>query len=123
MRFRGVRGAITVDANTEEAILAATATLLTQMAKTNEVDPDDIAGIFFTMTPDLTAVFPAQAARDRLRWTQVPLMCAQEIPVPGALPRCVRALMLINTTKTPEEVEHVYMHGAERLRPDLIPGF
>lgn len=119
MRFRGIRGAVTVDANTEQAILDATVDLLTQMARSNEVDADDIAGIFFTASPDLTAAFPAEAARRLTGWTQVPLMCAQEIPVPGALPRCVRVLMLINTTKTLDEVQHVYLRGAERLRPDL----
>ncbi len=119
MRFRGIRGAVTVDANTEPAILDATAELLQQMVRSNEVDVDDIAGILFTVTPDLTAAFPAEAARRLGGWTQVPLMCAQEIPVPGALPRCVRVLMLINTTKTLDEVRHVYLRGAEQLRPDL----
>ncbi len=119
MRFRGIRGAVTVDANTEQAILDATSELLKQMLRANEVDVDDIAGIFFTVTPDLTTAFPAEAARRLAGWTQVPLMCAQEIPVPGALDRCVRVLMLINTTKTMDEVQHVYLRGAERLRPDL----
>jgi chorismate mutase len=122
MRFRGIRGAITADANTEREILDATAIMLKAMVAQNEVDADDIAGIMFTVTPDLNAAFPAEAARRALGWTQVPLMCTQEIPVPGALPRCVRALMFVNTTKTAGEVRHVYLRGAERLRPDLIPG-
>jgi chorismate mutase len=121
MRFRGIRGAITADANTEREILDATAIMLKAMAAQNEVDADDIAGVVFTVTPDLNAAFPAEAARRMLGWTQVPLMCTQEIPVPGALPRCVRALMLVNTTKTAGEVRHVYLRGAERLRPDLTP--
>lgn len=119
MRFRGIRGAVTVEANTEQAILDATTEILQKMVRANEVDVDDIAGIFFTASPDLTAAFPAEAARRLTGWTQVPLMCAQEIPVPGALPRCVRVLMLVNTTKTLDEVQHVYLRGAERLRPDL----
>lgn len=119
MRFRGIRGAITADANTEAAILEATAIMLKAMASQNQVDADDIAGVVFTVTPDLNAVFPAEAARRNLGWHQVPLMCTQEIPVPGALPRCVRALMFVNTTKTADEVRHVYLRGAERLRPDL----
>jgi chorismate mutase len=119
MRFRGVRGAITVDANTEKAILDATDELLRQMVKANEVDPDDIAGVLFTVTPDLNAAFPAEAGRRLPGWTHVPMMCAQEIPVPGALGRCVRILMLINTTETASEIHHVYLRGAERLRPDL----
>jgi chorismate mutase len=121
MRFRGVRGAITVDANAEAAILDSTQELLQQMVKANEVDPDDIAGVLFTVTGDLDATFPAEAARRLPRWTQVPLMCAQEVPVPGALPRCVRVLMLVNTTKTADEVHHIYLRAAERLRPDLTP--
>ena len=119
MRFRGVRGAITVDANTEAAILDATQELLQRMVKANEVEADEIAGVLFTVTPDLNATFPAEATRRLPGWTQVPLLCAQEVPVPSALPRCVRVLMLVNTTKTANEVKHVYLRGAERLRPDL----
>jgi chorismate mutase len=119
MRFRGVRGAVTVEANSEQAILDATHELLERMTKANEVDADDIAGVMFTVTPDLNAAFPAEASRRLPGWTNVPLMCAQEVPVPGALPRCVRVLMLVNTTKTAAEVRHVYLRGAERLRPDL----
>jgi len=119
MRFRGVRGAVTVDANTEKAILEATDELLRQMVKANGVDADDIAGVLFTVTADLNAAFPAEAGRRLPGWTHVPMMCAQEIPVPGALPRCVRILMLINTTETASEVHHVYLRDAERLRPDL----
>ncbi len=121
MRFRGVRGAITVDANTEAAILDATYELLRQMIKANEVDADDIAGVLFTVTADLNATFPAEAGRRFPGWAQVPLMCAQEVPVPDALPRCVRVLMLVNTTKTAAEVQHIYLRGAEGLRPDLTP--
>ncbi|HLJ59462.1 MAG TPA: chorismate mutase [bacterium] len=119
MRFRGIRGATTVDANTEQAILSATFELLQRIVSENEVDSDDIAGVIFTMTPDLNAVFPAEAGRRLPGWTQVPLMCMQEIAVPGALQRCVRVLMLINTTKTMDEVRHVYLGGATQLRPDL----
>ncbi len=119
MRFRGVRGAITVDANTEQAILDATLELLRAIIRMNEVDADDVAGVLFTVTPDLSAAFPAEACRRLPGWTHVPLMCAQEVPVPGALPRCVRILMLMNTTKTAAEVRHVYLRDAERLRPDL----
>ena len=119
MRFRGIRGAITVDANTEQAILDATLELLRAMTRLNEVDADDVAGVLFTVTTDLNAAFPAEACRRMPGWTHVPLMCAQEVPVPGALPRCVRILMLVNTTKTAAEVRHVYLRDAERLRPDL----
>ncbi|HYM91956.1 MAG TPA: chorismate mutase [bacterium] len=119
MRFRGIRGAVTVDANTEKAILDATQELLQEMVKANEVDADDIAGILFTVTPDLNATFPAEAGRRLRGWAHVPMMCAQEVPVPSALQRCVRILMFVNTTETASEVRHIYLRGAERLRPDL----
>jgi chorismate mutase len=119
MPFRGIRGAITVDANTEDAILGATLELLREMVRENDVRSDDIASVIFTMTPDLNAAFPAAAGRDLPGWTHVPLMCMQEIPVPGALPRCVRILMHINTPKAAMEIRHVYLGGATRLRPDL----
>jgi len=119
MRFRGIRGAVTVDANTEKAILDATQELLQEMVKANEVDADDIAGILFTVTPDLNAAFPAEAGRRLRGWAHVPMMCAQEVPVPSALQRCVRILMFVNTTETASEVRHIYLRGAERLRPDL----
>jgi chorismate mutase len=110
---------VTVEANTEKAILDATSDLLQQMIRANEVEADDIAGVVFTVTPDLNAAFPAEASRRLPGWTHVPLMCAQEVPVPGALQRCVRVLMLVNTTKTAGEVQHIYLRDAERLRPDL----
>ena len=122
MRFRGIRGAVTVDEDTEQAITDATSELLRQMIDANGVAADDIAGILFTVTPDLTACFPAEAGRRFPGWSQVPLMCAQEIPVPGALARCVRVLMFVNTTRPAAQVRHVYLRGAERLRPDLMPG-
>jgi len=118
MHIRGIRGAITAEANTEEAIVQATGELLQRMAEANGVEADEIAAIIFTCTPDLTAAFPAEAAR-RLKWTTVPLLTATEVGVPGALPRCVRVLMLWNTARSQEEVVHVYLRGAQVLRPDL----
>ena len=122
MRFRGIRGAVTVDENTEQAITDATSDLLRRMIDANGVEADDIAGILFTVTPDLSASFPAEAGRRFPGWSQVPLMCAQEIPVPGALAKCVRVLMFVNTTRPPAQIRHIYLRGAERLRPDLTPG-
>lgn len=118
MHIRGVRGATTCDANAEDAILRVTVELLQQMAEVNGVESDEIAAIIFTSTPDLTAAFPAEAAR-RLKWSMVPLMSATEVAVPGALQRCIRALMLWNTPRSQEEVVHVYLRGATALRPDL----
>jgi chorismate mutase len=121
MPCRGIRGATTVETNTAAAILAATRELLCQMAAANGLAAEDIASVLFTATHDLTAAFPAQAARE-LGWQHVPLLDAQEIPVPGSLPRCVRVLLHWNTERSQSEVRHVYLRGAALLRPDLEMG-
>ncbi|MGD9049643.1 MAG: chorismate mutase [Anaerolineae bacterium] len=118
MPCRGVRGATTVEANSAAEILGATRQLLAQMVAANDIESADVASVFFTATPDLTAAFPAQAARD-MGWHQVPLLDAQEILVPSSLPRCVRVLLHWNTSKSQEEVRHIYLGEAVRLRPDL----
>ncbi len=118
MKVRGIRGAIQVEANTAEAILEAARRLLAEMVRANRVDREAVAAIVFTCTSDLNAAFPAEAAR-LLGWNQVPLLCAQEMDVPGAMRRVLRVLMLVNTSLTQEEMVHVYLGEAERLRPDL----
>ena len=118
MPCRGIRGAITVANNTREEIIERTKTLLRKIAEANGVLPQDLACIIFTTTSDLNAEFPALAARE-LGWTKVPLLCAKEIEVPGSIPRCIRVLLLWNTEKEQEEIVHVYLGEAERLRPDL----
>jgi len=115
---RGVRGATSVPEHTRPAILAATRELLQGLQDRNGFVPDDLASILFTATPDLDAAFPAEAARE-LGWTQVPLMSAVEIGVPGAPPRIVRVLLHWNTTRGPHEIHHLYLGEARRLRPDL----
>lgn len=117
-KLRGVRGAISVDEDSKQSILEATGILLSQMAKDNAIDPDDVASILFTMTPDIQSTFPAEAAR-KLQWNHVPLICAQEVAVPGALAKCIRVLIHWNTTKTASQIKHVYLRKAESLRPDL----
>jgi chorismate mutase len=118
MACRGIRGATTADHNTATAILNATRDLLIRMVEANGLAVEDVASVLFTATGDLTAAFPAQAARE-LGWQHVPLLDAQEIPVPGSLPRCVRVLILWNTGTPQSEVHHVYLGGASALRPDL----
>ncbi|RMG86156.1 MAG: chorismate mutase [Chloroflexi bacterium] len=118
MKFRGVRGATTADANTPEAILQATRELLQQMIDVNGIQEEDVASILFSTTPDLNAVYPAKAARE-LGWTQVALMGFQEIDVPGGLDRCIRILIHWNTTRRQDEIHHVFSKGATCLRPDL----
>jgi chorismate mutase len=118
MHIRGIRGATTADANTPGAILAATRDLLAEMVRANEAEPDEVAAVFFAVTPDLNAVYPAEAAR-QMGWQAVPLLSFADIEVPGSLPRCIRILMLWNTALSQEEIVHVYRRGAETLRPDL----
>ena len=118
LRVRGIRGATTCEANTRESIWEATGELLAEMVKRNQVDPEEVAAAIFTSTPDLDAAFPAAAAR-AMGWTAVPLLGAQEMPVAGSPPRCLRILLLVNTDRTQEEIQHVYLRGAVELRPDL----
>jgi len=114
---RGIRGAITVQENTKEAIIAATKELLHSMIEANEVDISDIACILFTTTSDLNAAFPAAAARE-LGWTRVPLLCGHEMNVPWSLSACLRVLVLFNTEKKNEDIVHVYLGDAETLRDE-----
>ncbi len=117
---RGIRGATTVERDEPELILEATRELLVAMLEANEITSYEvIAAIFFTTTPDLTSTFPAEAARD-LGMNFVPLLCNQEIPVPGRLPRAVRVMMQINTHRAQDEIQHIYLRDAKRLRPDLV---
>ena len=114
---RGIRGATTVRANDAAAITTATLELLRVMRDLNGLRPEDIGYVWFTVTPDLDAAFPADAARAGLGWTDVPLICGREIPVPGALGMCVRVLIAWNTTKGQRDVRHAFLHGARGLRP------
>jgi chorismate mutase len=118
MPCRGVRGATTADANTSEAILKAARELLALMIRQNGIEPEDVASAIFTTTPDLDAEFPALAAR-QLGWLNVALMCGHELDVPDSLGRCIRILIHWNTAKRADEVVHVYIKEAARLRPDL----
>jgi chorismate mutase len=116
--LRGIRGAITVEENTRAAILDATVTLLEEMTRANDVTLEEMVSVLFTLTPDLDQAFPAEAAR-QLGWIRVPLMCAREVPVPGAMPRVIRVLMLINRDVPLAAIRHVYLGEAVQLRADL----
>jgi chorismate mutase len=117
MRLIALRGATTVDANEAEPILSATEQLMHEMLTRNRLGPDDLVSCIFTLTEDLDAEFPAVAAR-RMGLSRVPLLCAREIPVPGALPRVIRVLL---HCYPPDGIvpQHVYLGEAERLRLDL----
>ena len=118
MAIRGIRGAITVKTNTKEAILLATEVLLNSIFLKNSVKVDEIACIIFTLTHDLNAEFPAQAAR-LLGLNSTPLLCASEIKVKGAIKKCLRVLVLFNSSKPQTKMKHVYLEGAKKLRPDI----
>jgi chorismate mutase len=115
---RGVRGATTVTENSREAILNATRQMLALLIRRNQIKSADVASAIFTVTKDLNAEFPALAAR-QLGWIEVPLLCGYEIEVPGSLSLCVRVLVHWNTGLPQSEIQHIYIHDAVRLRPDL----
>ena len=120
MSLRGVRGATTVSHDQGDEILNATHELLEAILQANPtLQPGDLASVIFTTTPDLRAAYPARAARE-LGWTEVPLMCAQEIPVPDGLPLCIRVLLHWNSDLLQSAIHHVYLRQAVKLRPDLI---
>ena len=118
MICRGVRGATTVESTSREEILTATRQLLALMIRLNDIQADDVGSAIFSITQDLDAEFPALAAR-QLGWLDVPLICTHEVNVPGSLPNCIRILLHWNTDKAQSEIQHVYIKGAIKLRPDL----
>jgi chorismate mutase len=119
MFVRGIRGATTVENNDENEILSATTEMLNQIIAENSIIPEEIASVFVTVTTDLTATFPARAIRAMPGWELVPLMCSLEVPVVGSLPLCIRLMVMVNTEKKQDEIVHVYLKEAMRLRPDL----
>lgn len=118
MPVRAIRGAIQVDANDRELILEATTQMVQAMLQRNHLGADDLISVVFTATPDLTAEFPAYAAR-MLGLTDVPLLCASEIAVPGAMPRVLRLLAHVETELPRNAIRHAYLGGAAALRSDL----
>lgn len=118
MHCRGIRGATTVDTNEAETIVEATRELLQAIISANDISPKDVASATFSTTADLTAAFPAKAARD-IGWEHAALFCCQEIVVPGSLSGCIRVLIHWNTDRKQNEIVHVYLKGAKTLRPDI----
>jgi chorismate mutase len=115
---RGLRGATTVDVDSPEQVTERSQELMLRLMERNELVEDDIVSALFTATADVTSVFPATAVRE-IGFGAVPLLCAAEIAVPGAMPRCIRVLLHVYTTRTRDEIHHVYLHGAQGLRDDL----
>jgi len=114
---RAIRGATTAVANTAEDILEATQEMVTALIRLNDLVVDEVVSAIFTTTPDLTATFPALAARE-VGWTEVPLLCSHEMAVPGALTKAVRVLLHVNTRRSAAQIRHVYLNGARQLRPE-----
>ena len=112
---RGIRGATVAAENAAEAIYEATRELLSQLIEANEIEEQDVAAAYFTMTPDLNACFPAAAAR-QLGWNNTALMGATEVDVPGSMDKCIRVLILLNTDKAPADLVNLYLNGTATLR-------
>ena len=120
MMTTAIRGAVTVDSNTQEAIKNATIELLKEMLTKNGIEPKDISHVFFTMTKDLDAVYPAKFARDEMGFKYVPMMCFQELDIENSLKMALRIMLVINKEIVQQEVKHIYLKGAQNLRPDLM---
>ncbi len=116
---RGVRGATTVRENSRPEIMDATEELLNEMIAANDIASEDIAAVYFTLTSDLNAEFPAVAARERLNWNLVPLINSIEIDRPGSMRKCVRVMLFLNTDKSQDEIRHIYLREAVVLRADI----
>ncbi len=116
MWCRGIRGATTVEENTKEAILDATRELLQIMVEANDVAVDDVGSATFTTTSDINAEYPAVAAR-QLGWHDAALLCGHEMNVPDSLTKCIRILLMYNTEKSAQEINHIYIKNAVNLRP------
>ena len=115
---RAIRGATTINENSADAIYSATAELLQEMISQNGLNKEDIISIIFSVTSDISAAFPAVAAR-QMGWTKTAMMCTYEIDVPGSLKKCIRIMMHIETGKENDELKYVYLREAKRLRPDI----
>jgi chorismate mutase len=119
--LRGIRGAITVNQNNKDEIFQAAQTLITNMLSANHLSLDNVGAIIFTSTNDLNAAFPSAGLRQLSgNFNLVPLFDAQETFVEGSLPMCIRALILADIDKMPDEIKHIYLGGAKKLRPDLV---
>ncbi|MFC2948314.1 chorismate mutase [Virgibacillus sediminis] len=116
---RGIRGATTVEENTEKEILENTQKLIEEMTFKNNVKPEDISHIFISATEEINAVFPARALRNLEGWTYVPVMCMRELDVKNSLPSCIRVMMVVNTSIDQRDIQHVFHKDAVKLRPDL----
>lgn len=116
---RGIRGAITVEDDSPEQIEKATIELFEKIVGLNNIISEDISHIIFTMTKDLKSAYPAKFLRQHFDVDFVPLMCMNELEIEGSLKKCIRVLVVVNTTKSQNEIKHVYLNEAKKLRPDI----
>lgn len=120
--MRGIRGATTVEKNDSGIILEETARLFKEILSRNDIGPETISHVLVSATKDLDTAFPAKALRSLPGCTHVPVMCMQEIDVPGALEKCIRIMMVAETNAKQQDVQHVFLNDAIKLRPDLVQG-
>lgn len=119
MLTRGIRGAITIDTNDKNSVKEATVELLNAMIEKNSIKTDDIAFSIFTVTDDIDADFPAKYAREFCSFEHIPMMCYREMQVKGAISKCLRILLVVNTDKSQTQIKHQYLKGAKKLRTDI----
>ena len=120
MKILAIRGATTVTSNNKDEILKESAKLIQTIISKNDLNNEDIISIYFTMTKDLDAVYPAVAVREILNITDIPMLNFEEKYIQGSLSKCIRVMMYINTEKTKSDIKHVYLNEAKNLRKDLI---
>ncbi len=119
MLMRGIRGATTLENNNKKSIKEATVELIDAILDKNNIEIENIAFVIFTVTSDIDADFPAKYAREYCGFENVPMMCYREMDVKGAITKCLRILICVNTTKNQKDIKHQYLKGAVRLRPDI----
>ncbi|MGP4075320.1 chorismate mutase [Halobacillus sp. K22] len=117
--IRGIRGATTVSVNRSEEIIDKSVELMNDLISQNQIQPEQVVSVYFTVTEDLNDGFPAKSLRQIKGWTYVPVMCMREIPVPGSLPRCIRVMVTAETDAAQHQIKHIYHYEAKQLRPDL----
>lgn len=117
--IRGVRGAVTIECDDAQFVLQETAHLMQEIIAANHINPENVASVIVSTTPDITSAFPAKAVRTLTNWNYVPVMCMHEMNVPEALPLCIRILVHVNTEVKQEAIQHIYLNDAVKLRPDL----
>ncbi|MDD3593368.1 MAG: chorismate mutase [Candidatus Gastranaerophilales bacterium] len=114
-----VRGAVTVSENSVSAIEAAALEMMRAVISENALNLEEVSHVIFTMTKDLNAVYPAKCVREKLNFSDIPLLCMQELDIENSLPMCIRVLMVINSDKERTQIKHIYLKDAKKIRPDI----